>query len=135
MEKKLLFLAFVILVVVWSLWYFKLPPFGGIEGSPVIVVEEQVAVPADVGEEIPENAVIIKENTFFPQTVVVSKGTTITFINRDSIQHSATAEDKSFDTGLLGKDAQKQVAFDNAGTFAYICAVDPNMHAVIVVKK
>lgn len=144
MEKKLLFVAVFILVVVWSLWYFKVPPFNGSVSSNTKTPEQMIgddkatgkdAAPAEVGEEIPANTVIINEGTFFPQTVIIPKGSSVAFINRDSSEHSATATNKSFDTGLLKKDGQKTITFDSSGTFAYSCTKHPTMQGVIVVQK
>lgn len=143
MEKKLLFLVPVVLVVVWSLWYFKFPPFAG----PSEVAPQQQKVnnttgtsgveptPVDVAEEIPTNTVIIKDSTFFPQTVIVPKGSSVTFVNRDTVEHSATSANKSFDTGLLGKDEEKLVTFSSPGTYVYTCSKHPNMQGIVVVQQ
>jgi plastocyanin len=80
------------------------------------------------------SAVTIKNFAFSPATVTVTKGDTVTWTNQDSAPHTATAKDGSFDTGNLKKGASGSHKFTKTGSFAYICAIHPNMTAKIVVK-
>lgn len=77
--------------------------------------------------------VAIAEFAFAPAELRVAAGTTVTWTNRDSIPHTATADDGSFDTGTLDPGASDAVTFDTAGTFAYVCAFHPNMTGTITV--
>ncbi|OBZ19627.1 hypothetical protein A8L34_07035 [Bacillus sp. FJAT-27264] len=72
--------------------------------------------------------------SFSTPKLEIHSGDTVTFINRDEIKHSATADDHSFDTGLLGKDESKSVTFAKAGEYGYHCIPHPGMQATIVVK-
>jgi hypothetical protein len=58
-------------------------------------------------------------------------GDTVTWANSGPSQHSATANDGSFDTGVLNKGASGSHTFSKAGTFAYHCSVHPNMHGTV----
>jgi len=62
-----------------------------------------------------------QDNKFAPETITVEAGGTITFKNTGKDAHTATAEDKSFDTGNLSAGQSKTVTVKTAGTFKYIC--------------
>ena len=79
-------------------------------------------------------AVPIKDFAFKPATVTVNVGDTVTWTNEDSAAHTATASDGSFDTGNLSKGASGSHKFSQAGSFAYICSIHPNMKGTVVVK-
>jgi plastocyanin len=76
---------------------------------------------------------VISDFKFAPGTITVHVGDTITWVNNGPTEHSATANDKSFDTGLLPKGASASHTFTQSGTFAYICKIHPFMHGTVVV--
>jgi plastocyanin len=78
--------------------------------------------------------VTIQNFAFAPKTITVSQGDTVSWSNRDSVAHSATADDGSFDTGLLEKGSSATHTFSQAGTFQYHCTPHPNMTATVVVR-
>ena len=70
--------------------------------------------------------VTIQGMKFSPANIEVNAGDTITFTNKDSAPHTATASDGSFDTGRLGKGDSAKVTVA-AGSHAYICKIHPMM--------
>ncbi len=78
-------------------------------------------------------AVTIQNFAFSPASLEVAVGTTVTWTNQNSAPHTATADDGSFDTGQLAQGQSGSVTFDTAGTFAYFCAIHPNMRGTITV--
>ncbi len=99
-------------------------------GMPVPEVSttpETMVVPGEVTVEI-------KDFKYNPAALTVKKGTVVTFINRDLAGHSATADDGSFDTGVLGQEKSKTVTFDKAGTFNFHCIPHPNIKGTITVE-
>jgi plastocyanin len=80
------------------------------------------------------DAVDIKNFAFAPATLNVKQGATLTFTNDDQAPHTATADNKSFDTGTLNPGDTKTVTFKAPGTVAYTCAIHPFMHGTIVVQ-
>lgn len=87
-------------------------------------------------EDHQETVVVeIKDFAYSPSEITIHKGTTVKFINRDKVKHTATADGGEFDTGLLGKDVSGEVKFDDVGTFTYYCAPHPGMTAKIVVEE
>jgi plastocyanin len=79
-------------------------------------------------------AVSIKNYVFDPPTITVAAGTTITWTNDDTVPHTVTATDKSFDSGNLAAGATFSHTFTTAGTFPYICQYHAGMKATVVVK-
>ena len=79
--------------------------------------------------------VTIKNFAFSPGSISISVGDTVTWTNQDSVSggHTATANDGSFNTGVLKQGQSASHTFTKAGTFAYICAVHPFMKGTIVV--
>lgn len=61
--------------------------------------------------------------TYSELSLRIPVGTTVTWINRGEAQHSATADDGSFDTGLYGTGEQASITFDTPGTFPYYCTL------------
>jgi plastocyanin len=80
------------------------------------------------------HTIVIAEMKFVPETLTVSRGDTVLWVNKDFFPHTATAQDRSFDSGDIATDKSwKYVATEN-GTFSYICTLHPTMKATLVVK-
>ena len=80
------------------------------------------------------NTVDIKSMDYKPGNLQVPVGASITFVNHDSVPHSATAKDGSWDTGLLSKNESKKLTFDKPGEYSYYCTVHPGMKARVDVS-
>ena len=78
--------------------------------------------------------VAIVDFQYKPEAVEVKVGTTVTWTNEDGFAHTATANDKSFDTGNLDKGQSGTATFEKAGTFKYFCAIHNSMVGTVVVK-
>lgn len=109
------------------------------KGSPAAVSEnspksspDNTAPAAEEGRK--EYIVEITNFAFSPAKLEIKAGDRVKFINKDEIKHSATADDSSFDTGLMAQDEDKTVTFDDAGEFAYHCMPHPGMQATIIVS-
>lgn len=85
-------------------------------------------------ESIAINTVEIKDYSFNPPNLTVKAGTIVTFVNKDSVGHSATADDESFDTGIMIQNESGTVTFNNPGTYTYHCTPHPNMKGTVVVE-
>ena len=78
--------------------------------------------------------VTISDFKFTPDTVTVNEGDTITWNNDGPTPHTASAEDGSFDTGILRKGESGSATFTQAGTISYICQPHPYMHGKVIVQ-
>jgi LPXTG-motif cell wall-anchored protein len=79
------------------------------------------------------SSVAISDFKFSPTTITVSVGTTVTWTNQGPSGHTATADDGSFDTGVLTKGNTGSFRFTKAGTFSYHCTPHPQMKASVTV--
>jgi plastocyanin len=102
---------------------------GWVLGSAVVAAA-LLAVPSVLAAG---HAVSIASFSFAPGTITVGVGDTVTWSNSDSANHTATANDGSFDTGTIGNGSSKSVTFATAGTFAYHCSIHSAMTGKVVV--
>jgi LPXTG-motif cell wall-anchored protein len=79
-------------------------------------------------------SVTIADFNFAPATITVDVGDTVTWNNNGPTPHSATANDGSFDTGILKKGQSGSHTFNSAGSFSYFCKPHPFMKATVVVQ-
>jgi LPXTG-motif cell wall-anchored protein len=78
--------------------------------------------------------VTVSDFEFAPKGITVNVGDTVTWSNAGPTQHTATANDGSFDTGLLADGESGSHTFDQAGTFSYFCQPHPFMKGTITVQ-
>ena len=82
------------------------------------------------------NTITIKDFTFSPATLTVKTGTTVTWVNEDSMSHTVVSDDGSgfpFTSARLSTGASFQQTFTQAGTYPYYCSIHPSMKGTIVV--
>lgn len=86
----------------------------------------------------PDQAVVFIRNfTFFPDTVRVSAGTRVTWVNceePDVESHTSTSDVDDWDSGLIPPGAPFSHTFDDTGTHGYHCAPHPFMIGAIIVQ-
>lgn len=81
-----------------------------------------------------KNSVQIANFSFSPTSLSIKVGDSVTWTNQDSVGHSATSDDGSFDTGILAQGKSGSITFSKAGTYTYHCSVHPMMHGTITVQ-
>lgn len=94
---------------------------------------ESEAAPS--GEAAKSEKVQIVEFTYEPDPVVVQAGGKVTWQNEDTAPHTATADDGSFDTGIIEKGKLGSATFKEPGTFTYFCEIHPTMHGTVEVVE
>jgi len=77
--------------------------------------------------------VTIADFQFTPATITIHVGDTVTWVNNGPSAHTATANNHSFNTGVLQKGHSASHTFTTAGTFTYICSIHPFMHGTVIV--
>jgi plastocyanin len=101
--------------------------------GPFILSAATEASPAASASETTV-AVDIVDFDFQPAELEIAAGTTVTWTNVGRQPHTATAEDGSFDTGVLTTDRSASHTFTEAGTYPYVCTLHENtMQAVLIV--
>jgi plastocyanin len=83
--------------------------------------------------------VAIKDEAFSPQSIKIKKGTKVTWVNDDNIQHSVVADDSGnpdsmpTDNSAFGKGGTYSFTFNTVGTVSYHCSIHSFMTGTIEV--
>jgi plastocyanin len=75
----------------------------------------------------------MKNLAFLPRRLEITAGTTVTWKNDDPLDHTVTAADKSFDSGLIRSGATWSRTFTQPGTYEITCTPHPHMRVTVVV--
>ncbi len=78
-------------------------------------------------------AITIQGFAFNPATITVPVGTKVTWTNQDAATHTVTSDTGAFDSKNLPTGGTFSFTFNQAGSFAYHCAIHTRMVATIVV--
>lgn len=78
--------------------------------------------------------VVIQFFQFKPQTLDVKPGDEVEFVNRDVLEHTATAANNAFDSKSIKAGQSWKWKADAPGQYPYVCAFHGNMKGVINVK-
>jgi plastocyanin len=92
------------------------------------------AVRADAPASPSPVLVVIRNYAFMPASITIKTGATVQWRNDDSVSHTATASDGTFDSKNLDRGQTYTFTFTKAGTYAYVCSYHPNMTGKIVVS-
>ena len=90
--------------------------------------------PAQAAPAVQSATVDIKSFKYKPVAVTVKKGGRVRWMNADAAAHTATADDRSFDTQTINQGKTRVVSMTRVGTFRYHCDFHPFMKAMVVVK-
>ncbi len=80
------------------------------------------------------NEVFIKGMAFTPSTITITAGTTITWTNKDGIDHTVTSNTGIFDSGTINTNGVYSHLFSTVGSYPYHCTIHPSMTATVVVN-
>jgi plastocyanin len=78
-------------------------------------------------------SITIKNLAFNPQTITVPAGTTLTWMNYDTVSHTMTSDNGTFDSGSIKSGGQFSYQFSRSGIYKYHCKIHPNMKGTIIV--
>ena len=77
--------------------------------------------------------IVIENSKFMPIDIEVKAGTTIEWLNKDSVDHTVTFENGDFDVNMpIGATAT--YTFTETGTFRYFCQYHPGMRGSVIVS-
>jgi plastocyanin len=77
----------------------------------------------------------MKSIAFQPSRIEITTGTTVAWTNNDAVDHTATAVDRSFDSGTIAPGATWRYRFTKPGTYQFFCVVHPFMKGTVVVTE
>ena len=82
----------------------------------------------------PANSVAIANFAFKPAVLNAKVGATVRWRNVDAAPHTATSTTGAFDSKILNRSGTFAKRFTRPGTYAYICALHPQMKGRVVVR-
>ena len=112
----------LLLVVLSATALLMFGPTAGAQDAGVQTVPIQNAWSVNIGD-----------NFFDQPQAAAEPGSTITWTNKGDEPHTVTADDGSFDSGMLNPGDSYTVAFDGQGTVTYHCAIHPKMRGSVTV--
>ena len=81
------------------------------------------------------HTVVIKQMRFQTSQLSVKPGDVVEWKNEDIFAHTATADNGSFDSGLINPGQSWKTVMKDTGTIGYHCRPHPNMTASIIVSS
>ena len=80
------------------------------------------------------HTVTMENIQFNPRELTVHLGDRIVWVNKDLVPHTATANDKSFDSGSVAADASWSYVAKKKGEYPYTCTFHPTMKGKLTVQ-
>jgi plastocyanin len=121
--KRLLFLAALSLVAMLTL-----ASVSGAQKHPTAGAHKQ--------QKQATRTVLIQNFSFKPAHITIKRGTRVTWINKDTAPHTATAiNGKSFHSPVLRKGQSYSHTFKTAGKWGYYCKPHPDMRGSVTVMR
>lgn len=81
-----------------------------------------------------QHVVVIKQMHFSPQQITARVGETVEWKNEDIFSHTVTADDRSFDSGLIAPGHSWRLKVQKVGEIGYHCRPHPNMTAKLIAQ-
>ena len=91
-------------------------------------------IPAACGSPTAANIVEMYNLQYFPASLTVSVGTTVTWKNTEAAAHSVTSDIGLFDSRPFNPGDSYTHTFNTAGTYRYRCTIQAGMTGTIFVK-
>jgi plastocyanin len=63
--------------------------------------------------------------SFDPADITVPVGATVVWTNEDAVDHTTTADDDAWDSGVVATGESFDFTFDEPGTYTYLCEIHP----------
>jgi len=85
------------------------------------------------GGNLPTNYISIKDGSFYPSTITLAGGNSITFLNSTSTIHQIVSDDLlTINTGNIQSQKSYYWKKDIQGTINYHCVQHPNVRGIII---
>lgn len=106
--------------------------FLGKTDQPITMLQQQTIAAKQI--IIPPGAADKDVEIYYqPNEIIISNGTAATWINHDSTIHTATANNGSFDTGIIPLEANSTAIINGSGKLQYHCTIHPWMQGSLTV--
>jgi plastocyanin len=105
-------------------------PIESLTASPT-VDESTTTVAGATTSAIQPVSVDVADNQFNPNVATVAAGGTVTWTLSGEAAHTMTADDQSFNSGIIKPGESFQYTFTKLGSFTYLCLIHPGMAGTI----
>jgi plastocyanin len=99
-----------------------------------LVLAGAAASSGQVKAEANTFVVTMQISGFKPRILTVASGDRVTWQNQDFFPHTATADDKTFDSRSIAPSGTWTFVAGKPGTYAYTCIFHPTMKGIIRVR-
>lgn len=123
--KKIFILS---LLLAGSLIFGGCSLYGGTQNSSANPTTSNTTETSKTGS----TTIDIQNFSFNPGTLTVKTGSTVTWTNRDSVNHQIKSD--TFNSAPLGTNQTYSFTFTTAGTYNYSCAIHPSMTGTVIVQ-
>lgn len=100
--------------------------------SILLISSISLGISADLSQAA-VSIVEIKSFSFQPDSITVQAEATVSWVNRDSVDHTVTSEDGTFNSGNIMSGGEFKFTFTKPGTYNYHCSIHPSMTGVVTV--
>jgi plastocyanin len=83
---------------------------------------------------IVSGAAALSTTAYAPNPITVAVGSTLTWVNNDSIAHTSTANGGAWNSGTMAPGASFSTILSSAGTYQYHCSIHPGMVGTVTVQ-
>lgn len=98
---------------------------------------EALAGTRDIGDDkniITPAVISITGTTYSPIDVIIAPGTSVRFVNDDSVQHTVTADDLMWGSGTLAPGAEFVHTFHSVGTYPFFDSYNSRLTGAVYVE-
>jgi len=115
---------------------------GGVEGTvtaakgagDLVVYVEKVAKASPAAKTHP--VIDQKGMRFSPHVLPIVVGTTVDFLNSDSVNHNVFSPDnEGYNLGTWPKGERRAYTFKKAGVYTQLCSIHPEMESFVIVLQ
>jgi plastocyanin len=89
---------------------------------------------AEAGPKPATHTVTIDATSYRPKTLTVHPGDTVVWVNEDLVAHTATAKDRSFESGDIPPGKSWKYVVRSEGLFGYACDYHVTMKGTLRVR-
>ena len=94
--------------------------------------EDDIAAQTALAQPVGEREIRFVDERVTPNTITIQVGETVTFVNADDDEHTATGP--GFDTGKMNPGDSVTITFDTPGSFDFVCQFHPEMRGTVIVE-
>lgn len=122
----------LLFLIGYYLWVILSNPVAN--APPVVTIDNEEFNPNNATTIHPVNMSLQLPSGYSPDELTVRAGDTVMWKNVDNLVHTVTAQDNSFDSGIIQPNQTYTRVFNTPGRYPYYCTIHPQMTGVVNVQ-